>query len=568
MQSSPEVAGIREGEVLAGKYRVEQVLGAGAMGVVVAAHHLQLDAKVAIKFLMASMLENEEAVARFTREARAAARIANEHIARVLDFGTLDSGAPFIVMEFLDGVDLSALLRARGPLPVEQAVEFVLQACEALAEAHGLGIIHRDLKPANLFCVRRSDALPFLKVLDFGISKTTSLGASAHAMTMTGTTALMGSPLYMSPEQMESSRAVDARSDIWALGVVLHEVLTGESPFVGNSLPEVCMKIATRPPPALRRFRPDAPAQLEVTILKCLEKDRTRRYANVAELALDLAPFAPERARMSVERTCRTVHGAGATTERAPAVRRTDATTPSPATATATQSIVASAVTMPRLSNIIASGLARVGWRAIVFGALALAVVVASVLSATTSRSIPLRMLEAHSNEREPPVGGSSTLPQILVAHSNEQEPIVCDGNDKIEVTDVRVSHSSGAAMTASGNCHVNCTRCILVAPVAVSVNGNAQVDLVDSSAEATESRSIDVHGNGHVRCTRCTLKARVAISAESNAEVVLVDSNIEGAESSIVARNNANVRVLGNSTVVGPVARSQNARVIAPPKK
>ena len=307
--------GMRPGTILAGKYRVDRVLGAGGMGVVVAAHHLQLDERVAIKFLLPEALEIPEAVTRFEHEARAAVKIKSEHVARIIDIGTLDGGAPYMVMEYLEGEDLAKLV-LRGALPVEQAVEFTLQACEALAEAHVLGIVHRDLKPANLFCIRRPDGLLSVKVLDFGISKMTGLAASP-GMSITKTGAVMGSPLYMSPEQMQSARAVDARTDIWALGVILFELLTARVPFGGESLPEVCVSIATRPPPSIRALRPEVPAALEASILKCLTKQREDRYANLSELALALAPFGPKRARTSVDRISRVIRGSGAATSSA-----------------------------------------------------------------------------------------------------------------------------------------------------------------------------------------------------------------------------------------------------------
>ncbi len=304
---------VQPGDVLAGKYVVEQVLGAGGMGVVVGAHHVQLDTKVAIKFLLPSMLANREAVARFAREARAAARITSEHVARILDVGTLETGAPYMVMEHLEGGDLAAWLEQRGPLPVEQAIEFVLQACVAVAEAHGLGIIHRDLKPANLFCVRRADGQLSVKVLDFGISKQTAGGRSSRPppMSITKTSAVMGSPRYMSPEQMQSSKAADAQSDIWALGIILYELLTGRVPFDGETATEIAVKVAMESPPPLSGLRPDVPLRLEAAISKCLEKDRRRRYANVAELALALGEFAPRRARALIERITGTIQAAG-----------------------------------------------------------------------------------------------------------------------------------------------------------------------------------------------------------------------------------------------------------------
>jgi hypothetical protein len=307
-------ADVREGDVLAGKYRVDKVLGVGGMGVVVAARHLQLDTKVAIKFLLPGMLASPEAVSRFAREARAAVKITGEHVARVFDVGTLETGAPYMVMEFLEGGDLAAWVQQRGALPVETAVDFVLQACVAVTEAHSLGIVHRDIKPANLFCIRRADGQLTIKVLDFGISKVTDLGGSGPGMSVTKTSAMMGSPLYMSPEQMQSSKDVDGQTDIWALGVVLYELLAGQVPFNGETLPEVCVKIATQHPPPLHTFRRDVPDGLKDVITRALEKDRARRYRTVAEFAMALGAFAPRRARVSLDRIAGMASAAGVAT--------------------------------------------------------------------------------------------------------------------------------------------------------------------------------------------------------------------------------------------------------------
>ncbi len=306
------ISGVREGEVLAGKYRVDRVLGAGGMGVVVAAHHLELDERVAIKFLLPEVLTHVDAVSRFSREARAAVKIKSEHVAKVTDVGKLENGAPYMVMEYLDGHDLSAWLKQRGPLPIEQAVEFVLQACEAIAEAHSLGIVHRDLKPSNLFVIRRPDGGLSVKVLDFGISKTTSPLGSGSGGTLTATSALMGSPLYMSPEQMQSSRDVDSRSDIWAVGVILYELVTGELPFVAETMPELVLRVVQGAPPASMRARlPAMPEGFEAVVLRCLDRDRGRRYESVSELATALLPFAPKRSRVSVERISGVLRAAG-----------------------------------------------------------------------------------------------------------------------------------------------------------------------------------------------------------------------------------------------------------------
>ena len=301
---------VREGDVLAGKFRIERVLGQGGMGVVVAATHLQLDERVALKFLLPEALGNGEAVARFAREARAAVKIKSEHVARVSDVGTLDSGSPYMVMEYLQGQDLAAWVQERGALSVPDAVEFMLQACEALAEAHALGIVHRDLKPANLFVTKRADGSPCIKVLDFGISKFTHPGASD--MNMTRTRAIMGSPLYMSPEQMSSSRGVDARADLWAIGVILYEILSGRVPFEAETLPQLCGMILEGTPRSLREARPDVPQGVEACVLRCMAKDRAARFANVAEFALALAPFGPPNAARSAERIARVLRTPGA----------------------------------------------------------------------------------------------------------------------------------------------------------------------------------------------------------------------------------------------------------------
>jgi len=302
MPDGPEaVAGVSVGEIIGNKYRVERVLGAGGMGVVVAARHVELEERVAIKLLLPHMLTDPAAVGRFYREAKAAARIKGEHVARVFDVDRLPNGAPYMVMEFLEGTDLSGWLAQQGTLPSQQAVDFIVQACVAVADAHALGIVHRDLKPANLFCLRRSDGQLCIKVLDFGISKISE--SNNAGMSFTQTSAVMGSPLYMSPEQFRSSKNVDGRTDIWALGGILFELLTGQPPFsAAASVTELAIKIAMEPAPSAQALRPDLPPGLAAVIARCLEKDPERRYPTVADLALALAPFAPQGAQASVRR--------------------------------------------------------------------------------------------------------------------------------------------------------------------------------------------------------------------------------------------------------------------------
>ncbi len=299
--------GVREGEVLDGKYRVERVLGIGGTGVVVVAQHIQLDEKVALKILRPEALGDEDAVARFRFEARTAVKIKSEHVARVVDVGSLPGGAPYIVIEYPEGRDLDTWIEQRGPLPIELAVEFVLQACVAVADVHAMGIVHQDLKPSNLFCVRRIDGQLSIKLLDFGISERSdrsgrfplSFSVTSKGLGFKTTPALMG---YMSPEQTQSSRDVDASTDIWALGVVLFELLAGYAPYFADAVTELAIQIATAPTPSLRDLRPEVPLALEEVIGTCLEKDPTRRYANVAELSLALLPFAPKRAIAHFER--------------------------------------------------------------------------------------------------------------------------------------------------------------------------------------------------------------------------------------------------------------------------
>jgi len=278
---------MQPGDLIAGKYRIDRILGQGGMGTVVAATNLLIDQPVALKFLLPELLKDPAVVERLLREARASARLRSEHVCLVYDVGN-ENGAPFIVMEMLTGRDLASMVSTRTVLPVPEVTDYILQAAVGLAEAHALGIVHRDLKPANLFLTRRLDGTPLIKVLDFGIAK----APSDAQFNLTRTAAVMGSPGYMSPEQLRSSRDADPRSDIWALGVILFELTAGRPPFVAESITELTLRVAVDPTPRL----PGVPPAFEQVVARCLEKDPGRRFADVGQLAAALAPFGTGRA--------------------------------------------------------------------------------------------------------------------------------------------------------------------------------------------------------------------------------------------------------------------------------
>ena len=293
------------GDVLAKKYRLERLVGEGGTGVVVAARHVQLDRLVAIKFLRTA-LASDEIRLRFEREARAIGQIESEHVVLVLDVGTLDDGhSPFMVMEYLEGKDLSRTLKEDGPLSIEDSVDCMLQVCEALEGAHAQGIIHRDLKPANLFLTRREDGGPHIKVVDFGISKILDpkvLRGERDAKEMTNAFTVLGSPRYMAPEQLRNSKDVDGRADLWSIGAVLFQLLSGCSPFDAENNVHVSLAVLTKEPALLRSVAPHVPAELEAIVNKCLTKDRTRRFQSASELADALYPFGSDRTHESLDR--------------------------------------------------------------------------------------------------------------------------------------------------------------------------------------------------------------------------------------------------------------------------
>jgi serine/threonine-protein kinase len=275
--------------VIAGKYAIVKVIGEGGMGIVFEATHLRLRQRVAVKMLLPDMLAHEIIVTRFEREARASGQLRNRHAARVMDVDVTPEGLPYMVMEFLEGNDLATELERRGRLPYQEVVDYVLQACSAMMEAHQVGIIHRDLKPANLFLTFESDARDtrIVKVLDFGISKLQTEGDAK----LTVADSVMGTAMYMSPEQVRSSRSVDARSDIWSLGIILFELLAGRPPWIGAPTQLAALIVSEDAPDV--RTHADVPPEIAGIIAKALQRDPVHRYVDVRQLALALAPFAP-----------------------------------------------------------------------------------------------------------------------------------------------------------------------------------------------------------------------------------------------------------------------------------
>jgi eukaryotic-like serine/threonine-protein kinase len=295
-QSGADETGVF-GPTFAGRYPIDGILGRGGMGLVLSARHPILDRRIAIKILLPSIAQSDEYRQRFLNEAKAGALIHSEHVVRVLDVATLANGQPYIVMEHLDGCTLASTLAARGRVPVTECVGWIVDALEAIAAAHVQGIVHRDLKPQNLFLARRSDGSQLVKVLDFGISK-----VSTDDESVTSTDALLGTPSYVSPEQARSTKLVDARTDIWSIGVVLFELLSGRRPFTGDNVGQVIASILTEDPIPLETLVPDVPRELSAVVRRCLARDAKDRFATAAALARALAPFAPPSALAVIDR--------------------------------------------------------------------------------------------------------------------------------------------------------------------------------------------------------------------------------------------------------------------------
>lgn len=272
------------GTVLADKYRLDRVIGVGGMGAVYQSQHALLNVPVAVKIILPEFAARSEFIQRFTNEAKAAARIQSDHITRVTDVGTTTDGISYLVMEMLEGEDLGSVLAREGPQSVERAIHWMIQTLVGLADAHSAGIVHRDLKPANLFLARRAGKPDRIKICDFGISKMTFEASGG----ITKTNSMLGSPAYMAPEQLRSSRTVDHRADIWSIGVILYEILSGATPFDGDNVGAVFAAILETDPMPLSSIIPDLPENIDQAVLKCLRRRVDERFADVAELAFAL----------------------------------------------------------------------------------------------------------------------------------------------------------------------------------------------------------------------------------------------------------------------------------------
>jgi eukaryotic-like serine/threonine-protein kinase len=273
---------LEAGQVIDAKYRIVGLLGVGGMGAVYEGENSRIKRRVAIKVLHAATASSSQAVERFEREAQAAGRIGSDHILEVLDLGKLENGDHYMVMEFLDGETLGARIERAGGLAPREVAPLIRQALLGLQAAHAAGIVHRDLKPENIFiCKAKAGHADFVKLIDFGVSKFKNPPGSEMSKTRTG--AVVGTPHYMSPEQAQGGRDIDHRSDLYSMGVILYQAVTGQVPFDGNTFNELLFKIVLSEPPSLRELRPDVDAAFEAITQKAMARDPAQRFASADE---------------------------------------------------------------------------------------------------------------------------------------------------------------------------------------------------------------------------------------------------------------------------------------------
>jgi serine/threonine-protein kinase len=430
--SAPSGFGLpRPGDTIAGKYLLREVIGEGGMGVVYEGVHLTLNQPVAIKLLLPEIAHRTEVIGRFLREARAAAQIRCDHAVRIFDVDKTESGAPYLVMERLVGSTLDSVLARQGKLSVEDTIDFVLQACEAVAEAHAVGIVHRDLKPQNLFVTRTADGAALLKVLDFGISKT--LDAAPESSILTGPNVALGSPEYMSPEQVRHASQVDERTDIWSIGVILYELLSGKLPFEGDSVPHLFVVISTEAPRPLRELVPEIPDALGVLVEACLAKEPTGRPRDIATLALALAPFGRGDAPSLADRVLR---AAGQT----PSIRVEPPASAHDGSRRAHAATLAATMIAPPTEPV------RVGkkrTRAIWIGA---AIVVASIAFAATERSRDRPLAPTSSAAT---IGSANAVRDVATSASASASAIAVEAPDADSISPAPIASVPSAVSAA-----------------------------------------------------------------------------------------------------------------------
>jgi serine/threonine-protein kinase len=402
----------RPGETVAGKYIVEGPCGRGGLAAVLSAMHVGLDQRVALKVLLPQWAGDAAIVERFLREGRAATSIRSEHVVRVFDVGTLESGAPYLVLEYLDGHNLDDVVTMWGPLPVATAVDWVLQAAEAIAEAHALGIVHRDIKPANLFLTKRADGSSCIKVIDFGLSKITDPKMRGALSKVTQPKEVFGSPHYMAPEQLRAACDAGAPADLWSLGAVLHELLTGRPPFHGETMPEICATVLTEAPPPVTSLRPGIPAAIETAVLRCLQKEPGDRFGSVAELAAALAPFGTLEASESRARIERVLDRARTSDPSFPAML---ALPPWPEVPDENSSAYLVQPAAPASPRVVMGGL-------LVLGALAVAILM-GLHSLVQADQRPVRDLAVAEMQTAPSAAGNGASPPASIVPQMPKAP-------------------------------------------------------------------------------------------------------------------------------------------------
>ena len=423
------IGGMRDARLatnLGGKYRIVRLVGQGGMGTVYEALHIVVKRRFAVKFLRADLAQRRDALSRFQREAAAAGTLESENIAQAVDFGIADDGAPYIVMEYLVGCDLARLLKCIGPVPLERAADLVIQACNGTQAAHDAGVIHRDLKPANLYICRRSDGSDLVKIVDFGIAK---LAAADAGNTITSTGGIVGTPAYMSPEQARGSSLLDERADVYALGVILYELLTGHTPHPGDSHNAVIYHISTQPPLPLAVEVPPEFAQI---VMRALSINSEERHASAAAFARQLTPFARRDTWPIIESIVSTDETMRAS---APPLLPADAV-----------SLERSPTTKPAVYSRPPRN-ARSKWSAIVFGAAAVLALAAAGI-ATRAKAVANAQRASSVTEASPqePSRVFSAMPQAKATPTTGSQPLLLERAPATDASSVDSARATVAA--------------------------------------------------------------------------------------------------------------------------